>query len=63
MKQVSEKLTRKQMAVRVSPWAPEALAELTALVSAEVGRPMTKGETLEKLLVDALLARGRVVER
>lgn len=57
------KQKRQQMAVRVEPWVPGALDELTLLVSTEVGRRMTKGETLEKLLVDALLARGKVVER
>ena len=54
---------RKQMAVRVDEWVPEAFGELTALVSAEVGRPMTRGEVFEKLVVDAMLARGKVVDR
>lgn len=51
------------MAVRVEDWVPGALDELTALVSGEVGKRMTKGAVLETLVVDALRDRGKVVER
>lgn len=53
-----EKLRRKALQVRVEPWVSPALDRLTDLMSAELGMRMTKGQTVERLVSDALKTRG-----